>query len=173
MVIGLVKCPFCHTRVIPMSPDNKCPSCQQLIPATEIGVTGEHSSYLEPSDLPTSNNQQDLYTLSHNKFGTGLAWGVFPSLVPFVGHLVLIFGLLKINTGGDTALSVFITFVAALIAGFSAFYGGMQSYIVGGILSLGFFCLAARIGWRFFFGLIVGQSVILLVFLGVVFVKTG
>lgn len=63
MVIGLVECPSCHTKVIPMSPDNRCPSCQELIPSTGIDVTSNHSpgkgSYCpEPSHFPTSNDEE-------------------------------------------------------------------------------------------------------------------
>ncbi len=71
MVIGLVQCPFCHTRVIPMSPDNRCPSCRELISAPGFGGTSHQSPGKahcrpEPSHVPTSNDRQGLQEMNES-----------------------------------------------------------------------------------------------------------
>lgn len=58
MVIGLVECPTSHARVIPMSPDNRCPSCQQLIPATGLDVTSDQSPGKDARTPAAANNQE-------------------------------------------------------------------------------------------------------------------
>lgn len=65
MVIGLVECPSCHTRVIPMSPDNRCPSCQELIPSPETYVTTDHVLKTPPESFLSSGAH------SHDKWSNG------------------------------------------------------------------------------------------------------